>query len=80
MATNDVERPEGSLPPATESIHLPDPSFLAPVMAFGITLMVIGLTLGVFVIAVGAIIFLITLVRWIRQTREEMGQLPLDHS
>jgi hypothetical protein len=48
-------------------------------MAFGITLMIIGLTLGVFVIAVGAIIFLITLVRWIRQTREEMAELPLEH-
>jgi hypothetical protein len=76
---DDVEQPDGSLPPATESIHLPDPSYLAPVMAFGITLMIIGLTLGVFVIAIGAIIFLITLVRWIRQTREEMAELPLEH-
>jgi hypothetical protein len=48
-------------------------------MAFGITLMVVGLTMGVPVIAVGAILFVITLVRWIRSTREEMAELPLEH-
>ena len=76
---DEIEQPEGALPPPAEEIHLPDPSYLAPVMAFGITLMIVGLTLGLPVIIIGAIIFVITLVRWIRQTREEMGQLPLDH-
>jgi hypothetical protein len=76
---NEVEQPEGALPAPTEEIHLPGPSYLAPVMAFGITLMVIGLTMGLVVIAIGAILFLITLVRWIRSTREEMAELPLEH-
>jgi hypothetical protein len=31
------------------------------------------------VIIAGAIVFVITLVRWIRQTREEMAELPLEH-
>ena len=76
---DESEQPDGALAPPTEEIHLPDPSYLAPVMALGITLMVVGLTLGLLVIIVGAIIFLITLVRWIRQTREEMAELPLEH-
>ena len=76
---DEVEQHEGAVAPATEEIHLPDPSYLAPVMAFGIALMVVGLTLGVIVIAAGAILFVITLVRWIRQTREEMAELPLEH-
>jgi Flp pilus assembly protein TadB len=76
---DEPEALEGAVPPPTEEIHLPDPSYLAPIMAFGITLMVVGLTLGLPVIIVGAILFVITLVRWIRQTREEMAELPLEH-
>jgi hypothetical protein len=75
----ELDQPEDALPPPTEEIHLPDPSYLPPVMALGITFMVTGIVIGLPVVIVGAIIFLITLVRWIRQTREEMGQLPLDH-
>ena len=79
MADREPESPQGAVPPPTEEIHLPDPSYLAPVMAFGVMLMIVGLTLGLPVIIVGAIIFVITLVRWIRQMREEMAELPLEH-
>jgi hypothetical protein len=75
----EVEETGGTLPPPTEEIHLPDPSYLPAVMALGITLMVTGLVIGLPFIIVGAIFFVVTLVRWIRQTREEMGQLPLEH-
>lgn len=75
----ETEQPEGALPPPTEEIHLPDPSYLPAVMALGITLMIVGLVLGWIVIAIGAIFFLVTLVKWIRQTREEMAELPLEH-
>jgi hypothetical protein len=75
----EVEETDGALPAPTEEIHLPDPSYLPAVMALGITLMVTGLVIGLPFIIVGAIFFVVTLVRWIRQTREEMGQLPLEH-
>jgi hypothetical protein len=75
----EIEQQEGTLPPPTEEIHLPDPSYLPAAMALGITFIVTGIVIGLPVVIVGAIIFLITLVRWIRQTREEMGQLPLEH-
>jgi hypothetical protein len=75
----ELDQPEGALPQPTEEIHLPDPSYLPPVMALGITLMITGIVIGLPFVIIGAIIFIITLVRWIRQTREEMGQLPLDH-
>ena len=74
-----VEQPEGALPPPTEEIHLPGPSFLPPVMAFGITMIVVGIVMSMYVVAIGVIIFLIALVKWIRQTREEMRELPLEH-
>jgi hypothetical protein len=70
---------QSTLAQPSEEIHLPDPSYLPPVMALGITFIVTGIVIGLPVVIVGAIIFLITLVRWIRQTREEMGQLPLEH-
>ena len=76
---DELEQPEGALPPPSEQIHLPDPSYLAPVMAFGITLMVVGVVLSIWMVIIGAILFLVTLVRWVRQTREEMAELPLEH-
>jgi hypothetical protein len=78
MAT-EVEQPEGALPPPTEEIHLPDPSYLPVVLAFGVTIMVVGVIKSWVVVAIGAIIFLVALIRWIRQTREEMSELPLGH-
>jgi hypothetical protein len=78
MAT-DTEQPEGALAPPTEEIHLPDPSYLPAVLAFGVSLVVIGIVLSWVVVAIGMIIFLVSLIRWIRQTREEMAELPLGH-
>ena len=76
---DEVEQPEGALPPPTEEIHLPDPSYLPPVMALGITLIVVGVVLNPWIVGFGALLFLVTLVRWVRQTREEMAELPLEH-
>jgi Flp pilus assembly protein TadB len=66
-------------PPAGEEIHLPGPTFLPLFMAVGITLGVIGITINVIISIVGIAIFLITLVRWIRQTRRDISELPLEH-
>ena len=75
----EIQQPEGALAPASEQIHLPEPSHLPWLMAFGIMLIVTGVVLSIVIVAIGAIIFLITLVRWIRQAREEMAELPLEH-
>jgi hypothetical protein len=48
-------------------------------VAFGITIMVVGVIKSWVVVSIGAIIFLVALVRWIRQTRDEMSDLPLGH-
>ena len=75
----EIQHTEGALAPPTEEIHLPEPSLLPAVMALGITLAVVGVVVSWFVTGFGVLIFLITLVRWIRQTREEMSELPLEH-
>ena len=70
---------DGEAPPAGEEIHLPSPSFLPLFMAVGITLGVIGITINFIISIVGIMIVLITLVRWLRQTRRDIAELPLDH-
>ena len=70
---------EGEAPPAGEEIHLPSPTFLPLFMAVGITLGVIGITINFIISIVGIVIFLITAVRWIRETRRDISELPLEH-
>ena len=79
MATDDAELPEGALPQPTEEIHLPEPSYVPVVLAFGISLAVLGIVLSWVMVVIGAVIALIALFRWIRQTRSEMSELPLGH-
>jgi hypothetical protein len=66
-------------PPPGEEIHLPEPTYLPVIMAVGITLGVIGITINFLISIVGIIIVLFTLVRWLRETRQSMSELPLEH-
>jgi hypothetical protein len=68
-----------ALAPPSEEIHLPEPAYTPVVLAFGITVIVIGVVLTWVMVAIGVIISLIAITRWIRQTREEMAELPLEH-
>jgi hypothetical protein len=76
---DEIEQPEGALPQPTEQIHLPEPSFLPVVLAFGITIAIVGVVFTWVMVVIGLLIVLISLTRWIRQTRQEMSELPLGH-
>jgi hypothetical protein len=65
--------------PAGEAIHLPGPSYQPVLLAAGISLAVIGVVISPILIVIGVVIFLIVLRRWIRATREEIAELPLEH-
>lgn len=69
----------GEAPPPSEQIHLPGPSYLPVLMAFAITLMLVGVVYTWVLTGIGTVIFVIVLVRWIRSTREDISQLPLEH-
>ncbi|HEX8648508.1 MAG TPA: hypothetical protein VF715_16565 [Thermoleophilaceae bacterium] len=73
------ETTNGALTPPSEEIHLPDPAYTPVVLAFGITVVVVGVVLSWFVVAAGLVIVAVALTRWIRQAREEMADLPLEH-
>ncbi len=65
-------------PPPGEEIHLPGPTALPLMSAIGITLIVVGTTITFYVSIIGLIIFVVTTVMWIRDTRRDVAELP-DH-
>ena len=66
-------------PPVGEEIHLPGPTILPLTTAIGITLIIVGTTITWILSIVGAIIFLVSVVRWIRDTRRDVAELPEGH-
>ena len=64
---------------AGEAIHLPGPSYQPVVVAFGLALAVTGVVLFPVVAVIGVVISLVALIGWIRDTRREVSELPLDH-
>ena len=76
---DEVRVSDPSADEAGELIHLPGPSYQPVLVAFGLTLAVIGIVLSPILVAIGLVITVITVVRWIRGTRREMSELPLEH-
>jgi hypothetical protein len=73
------DSPNQDVPPVGEEIHLPEPTLIPVLSALGITLAVVGLVLSWVVTAVGLVIVVLTTVRWIRDTRRDIEELPLEH-
>ena len=73
MSEIDPNRPR-----AGEEIHLPGPTLIPLMSAIGITLIVIGTTITVYLSIIGLIIFAVTTVMWIRDTRRDVAELPDD--
>jgi uncharacterized membrane protein YidH (DUF202 family) len=69
-----------SLAAPAEAIHMPDPSYMPVVLAFGVMTSLVGILLGIVIVILGLIIVIVALVRWIRSARAEMSELPLDHA
>jgi Cytochrome c oxidase subunit IV len=64
---------------AGEAIHLPGPSYQPVVLALGLTLAITGVVLFPVVAVIGGVIALVALIGWIRDTRREISELPLEH-
>jgi len=74
-----VDAPGQDVPPAGEEIHLPGPSLVPVVNALGLSIALVGLALSWLLVAVGVAIFVLSLVRWIRDTRRDVDELPAEH-
>ena len=66
-------------PPAAEHVHLPEPSYLPVTVGLGITLTLVGLVVTWVLMAIGLVILVLSVVRWVRDTREDIAELPLEH-
>jgi hypothetical protein len=74
MAARDTQAP-----PVGEEVHLPEPSLLPILNAVGVALAIVGLTISHIVTAAGLLLFLVTLVKWVRAARRELAALPAEH-
>jgi hypothetical protein len=70
---------EPEVPAAGEEIHLPGPSIQPVLLAFGITIAIVGITTSVFLVVAGVILTVCVIVVWVRDTRRDIGELPLEH-
>ncbi|HET9719684.1 MAG TPA: hypothetical protein VFP55_06385 [Solirubrobacteraceae bacterium] len=77
--TGQPREVEREAPPVGEEIHLPGPSFIPVACAIGITLIVIGTTINWLFSIVGGVIFVITVVMWVRDTTRDISELPEEH-
>ena len=66
-------------PPAGEEIHMPEPSLLPILNAAGLSLAIVGITISLALTVLGGLLFLVTLVRWIRAATREISELPAEH-
>jgi hypothetical protein len=67
-------------PPVGEEVHMPAPSILPLINAAALALAIVSLTISWWVVGFALIVFLATAVRWIRDVKRDIAELPLDHS
>jgi Cytochrome c oxidase subunit IV len=75
----EPQRPDDGVPPAGEAVHLPGPSYLPVLTAFGVALALVGIVVVWVISVIGVVITVIAVARWIRETREGISELPLGH-
>jgi hypothetical protein len=66
------------VPPSGEEIHLPGPSILPALTAVGLTLTLVGVTTYIELTVAGIILTVVCVLLWIRDTRRDIDELPLD--
>jgi Cytochrome c oxidase subunit IV len=67
-------------PPVGEEVHMPAPSALPLINAAALAIAIVALTISWWVVAGALLVFLATAVRWVRDVRRDIDELPLDHS
>jgi hypothetical protein len=66
------------VPPTGEEIHLPGASVDPILLTVGITIALLGVTTSLIIVAAGVLLSVWVTVRWIRQARDDIDELPLD--
>ena len=67
------------VPPPGEEIHLPGGSIQPVLLTLGITVALVGVTFNVVLVIAGVILSVAVVIAWIRDTRRDIDELPLEH-
>jgi hypothetical protein len=70
---------DDAVPPPSEQVHLPGPSYLPALTALGVTLGLVGVVINYMIAAIGVAIAVIAIGLWIRDVRSDIAELPLEH-
>ncbi len=70
---------EPEIPPAGDEIHLPGGSIQPLLLTVGLTVALVGVTTSIVLVILGGVLALGVIVAWIRDTRRDIDELPLDH-
>jgi hypothetical protein len=68
------------VPPVGEEVHMPAPSVIPLINAAALAIGIVSITLSWWIVGAAMIVFLATAIRWIRDVRRDIGELPLEHS
>jgi hypothetical protein len=68
------------VPPVGEELHMPAPSALPLINAAALAITIVSITISWWVVGFAGLVFLGTSIRWIRDVRRDIDELPLDHS
>jgi hypothetical protein len=66
--------------PVGEEVHMPAPSILPLINAAALALAIVAITLSWWIVGAAMIVFVATTIRWIRDVRRDIAELPLEHS
>ena len=75
---SDLEDNAGASP-VGEEVHMPAPSALPLINAAALAIAIVSITISWYVVAVAGVIFLATAIRWIRDVKRDIADLPLEH-
>lgn len=64
---------------AGEAVHMPGPTYLPVIVAAATTSLVVGVVISPILVVLGAVVDVIAIYLWIRDTRRDIAELPLDH-
>ena len=67
-------------PPVGEEVHMPAPSILPMINAASLAIAIVSITLSWWIVGAAMIVFLATTIRWVRDVRRDIAELPLEHS
>jgi len=67
-------------PPVGEEVHMPAPSALPLINAAALATAIVALTISWWVVGVSMLVFIGTTVRWVRDVKRDIADLPLEHS